>query len=139
MINALMAAVLMAGAAPAIQVDVGRIDPRALPALKAKDRLLPTPVMVGDVERMLADGKCRFDGQSPTRFDITVPYAVLVDPDGKTRHVVVQDSGCQPLETYVGLLVLELARQGDFALSAGPKPRWYASELNFNLDDAPTN
>lgn len=139
MIDALIAAILMAGAAPALQVDVGRIDRRALPALKAKDRPLPTPIMVGDVEKMLAAGKCRFNGQSPTRFDITVPYAVLIDPDGKTRHVVVQESGCKPLETYVGLLVVELARQGDFVPSAGPRPRWYASELNFNLDDAPTN
>ncbi|MEO6114318.1 MAG: hypothetical protein ABIP07_07745 [Sphingomicrobium sp.] len=134
MINALIAAVLLAGAAPGIQVDVGRIDRSALPVLKARNRPLPTPMMVGDVANMLARGKCRFSGQSPTRFDITVPYAVLVEPDGRSRHVVVQETGCIPLESYVGLLVLEMARQGDFAQSAGPKPRWYASELNFNLE-----
>lgn len=139
MIEALIAAVSLAGAAPAVQVDVGRIDRNALPALVAKERALPTPVMVGDVENMLASGKCKFSGQSATRFDITVPYALLVETDGSARRVVVQETGCKPLESYVGLLVIEMARQGDFAQSAGPKPRWYASELNFNLNSTPTN
>jgi hypothetical protein len=139
MIDALIAMVSLAGAAPAVQVDVGRIDRKALPALIAKERALPTPVMVGDVENMLASGTCTFSGQSPTRFDITVPYALLVESDGSAYHVVVQETGCKPLESYVGLLVIEMARQGDFAKSAGPKPRWYASELNFNLNAYPTN
>jgi hypothetical protein len=133
MINALISAALLAGAPTGIQVDVGQIKRNALPELKTTDRPLPTPTMVEDVEKMLASGKCRFSGQSPTRFDITVPYAVMVEPDGTSRRVVVQETGCKPLEAYVGLLVLEMARQGDFAKSAGPKTRWYASEINFNL------
>lgn len=133
MISTLVSALFLAGVSPGVQIDVGRIDRSALPLLRTAKRDLPTANMVGDVEKMLSSGMCRFSGQSPTDFDITVPYAVLIEPDGKTRRVVVQDVGCSPLESYVGLLVLELARQGDFARSVGPKPLWYASEINFNL------
>lgn len=133
MMNALIAAALLAGADPGIQVDVGRFDQKALPVLQAVDRLLPTPNMVRDVEEMLESGTCKFSGQSANRFDITVPYAVLVEPDGTSSRVVVQETGCEQLESYVGLLVLEMARQGDFVKSGGQQARWYTSELNFNL------
>ena len=133
MINALIAAAALAGNAPEVKVDVGQIDAKRLPALIAVNRPLPTPTMVGNVAKMLTSGKCRFTGQTARSFDITVPYAVLVEPDGNSRHVVVQETGCQALEGYVGLLVLQMARHGDFAKSAGPEARWYASELNFNL------
>jgi hypothetical protein len=133
MINAMIAVALL-GSAPGGQVDVGRINQNSLPSLKAVERSLPTAGMVERVERILESGQCTLQGQTARRFDITVPYAVLVEPDGSAGRVVVQETGCEPLESYVGLVVLTLAREGDFAKSRGPQARWFTSEINFNLE-----
>jgi hypothetical protein len=134
MIHALLSAALLAGAAPSdIKVDVGRADWKALPQIHAVQRELPTPNMVSQVEQILASGKCSLPGQSQTHFDITVPFAAFVEPDGSTRHVVVGETGCADLETYVGLLVLERARQRDFMPTGRRGAHWFAGEMNFNL------
>ena len=58
---------------------------------------------------------------------------MLVEPDGSAARVVVAEIGCAPLESYAGLVVLELARKGDFASTGEKKAKWYGSILNFNL------
>lgn len=131
MLGAIAAAMLVGTATGPIQVDVGKADWSSMPPLRAVERPLPTPAMVGKVEEMLQSGQCTISGQSAKRFDIRVPYAVLVEPDGSARRVVVAESGCAPLESLVGLVVLTLAQQGDFRASGEASPRWYASELNF--------
>jgi len=135
MIGSILAAAFLMGASPAdeVTVDVGRADWSTLPALKRAGRRLPTPMMVEKVEELLSSGKCRLKGQSAKRFDITVPYAVLVKPDGSSTNVIVGETGCAELESLVGLVVLELAREGEFRPSGDRQPRWLASALNFNL------
>ncbi|HEX8214168.1 MAG TPA: hypothetical protein VF582_01705 [Allosphingosinicella sp.] len=134
MLNSLIAAALFASApASGVQVDVGRANWKAMPALKAAPRALPTSAMVEHVEDLLRSGDCRLAGQAANRFDFTVPYAALVEPDGTLRQVVVAETGCEKLETFVGLVVLQLAKEGDFSQTGEPKARWYSSEINFNL------
>jgi hypothetical protein len=134
MLSSVLAAALLAGApAPELQVDVGRANWEALPPLRGVQRAFPTAEMVDKVEAMLGQSDCRIRGQSRSRFDFDVPYAVQVNPDGSASHVIVADLGCPALESYVGLVVLELARQGDFRASGGSRAQWYASSINFNL------
>jgi hypothetical protein len=114
-------------------VDVGRANWKALPALKAAPRAFPTSTMVEKVEQLLESGACRLSGQSARRFDVTVPYAALVEPDGTLRQVVVAETGCAELETYVGRVVIAMADDGDLVRTGEPKARWYSSEINFNL------
>jgi len=134
MLSPILLSALLAGAAPApIQVDVGHANWSTMPGLERIDRMLPTPSMVDRVQALLGS-KCRMPGQRRGRFNITVPYAVLVNPDGTASHVVVGETGCADLESYVGLIVLELARNGDFRPSGGAAPRWMSSEINFNLN-----
>ena len=134
MLGSIVAAMLLGTSPGPIQVDVGRVKWDALPALHAVDRRLPPPAMEGQVERILQSGKCSISGQTARRFDITVPYAVLVEPDGTARRVVVGETGCAPLESYVGLVVLTMAEEGDFRPSGQSKARWYASELSFTQE-----
>lgn len=134
MLGSMLAAMLLGTSPGPIQVDVGRADWDSMPALQAVDRRLPTPSMVGQVERILQSGGCSISGQTARRFDITVPYAVLVEPDGSARRVVVGETGCAPLESYVGLVVLTMAEAGDFKPSGQSKARWYASELSFTQE-----
>lgn len=133
MISALITANLLFVASQGVQVDVGRADWKAMPPLIKVARNLPMVQMVDRVEDILRSGQCQLSGQSPKRFDITIPYAALVEPDGTSTHVVVQDTGCAPLETLVGTIVLQMAAEGDFKKTGEAKARWYASELNFNL------
>lgn len=134
MLGSIFTALLLASANGPIQVDVGRVEWSKMPALNAVERRLPTAEMVGNVEKMLVSGQCALKGQTARKFDITVPFAVLVEPDGSARRVVVGETGCAPLESYVGLVVLTRAEEGDFRPSGGAKARWYASELNFTQE-----
>ncbi len=136
MISSILAAAFLMGASPAeeIRVDVGRANWSTLPPLKRTGTPLPTPAMVEKVEDLLASGKCKLEGQSAKRFDITVPYAVLLKPDGSTNRVIVAETGCAELESLVGLVVLDLARLGEFRPSGAGQPRWLASSMNFNLE-----
>ena len=134
MLSAILAAAFLAGApAPELKVDVGQANWASLPQLRAVARGFPTADMVTKVHDMLGRDGCSVPGQRKVDFDFDVPYAVKVNPDGSADHVIVADMHCPPLESYVGLIVLELARRGDFRASAGSQPTWYASSLNFNL------
>jgi hypothetical protein len=133
MMEPILAALLLASAGPAIQVDVGRANWNAMLPLRAEQRDLPTPEMVGRVQEMLSSGECRLAGQTPRRFDLTIPFAVLVEPDGRPQRIVIAESGCAALETYVGRVVLAMAGAGDFKRTGQPSARWFASAVNFNL------
>jgi hypothetical protein len=133
MLGPIATTLLLASVSGPIQVDVGRANWSTLPPLRAVQRVLPSPDMVDRVETMLETGTCKLEGQTAKKFDITIPYAVLLEPDGKAKRVVVAETGCAELETYVGVIVTAMAREGDFQPTREAKARWFASELNFNL------
>jgi hypothetical protein len=138
MLLSLSAALLVAGAVPdpaPASVQAGRADWNKFPALQKAVRSHPTRSMVDRVSEMLRSEQCSLPGQSPSKFDITVPYLVLVRPDGAAERVVVADLGCPTLETYVGSIVLKLSELGDFRPTGHERPTWYSSKLNFNLRD----
>jgi hypothetical protein len=126
---------LILAAAPALaqNVDVGQINWSKLPALKEKPSRLDYADLALRVETLLQTGDCNIRGQSPKRFDITVPYAVLVEPSGKVSRVVVSKMNCAGIEMLVGHAVLARADVGDYLPTGETKPRWYASALNFTL------
>jgi hypothetical protein len=72
-------------------------------------------------------------GASPRRFDITVPYAVLIEPNGKVSRIVVSQTNCTGVETLAGETVLARSDAGDFLPTGEAKARWYVSALNFTL------
>jgi hypothetical protein len=129
----LIAAMLLAGAAQSdIRVDVGEVDLSTLPALEQSGPELPTRAMVARVERILASGHCKIRGNTSRRFDIDVPFALLIEPDGKANQVVVTDLGCPELESFAGIIALELANRGHLSGTNAAKAQWYGSTLNFN-------
>lgn len=136
-----IASALLAAAQPApaavpaasVQVDVGRFDPATFPEAEMRERRMPHHIMLTRVEDILRERRCRLEGQSHRRFDIRVPYVVMLAPDGTPTRFVVADIGCQPLESFVGRVILELARVGDFRPTGAGEPQWYRSELRFIL------
>jgi len=131
---AFLSMLLAAGPAAAdVKVEIGRGKFDALPQLTL-ERPLPTSDMVARVERILASGKCRNLGVKPTAFDITVPYAIQLNPDGTTSHVIVGDRGCPEIETLVGQAVVQLVGMGDYKGKGASTTRWYGGEINFTLE-----
>jgi hypothetical protein len=116
-----------------VQIDVGQAQWATFPDLRPAPRNLPTGAMLTRVESILKDRECEMRGQSHRRFDITVPWLVQVEPDGRLSRLVVADMGCRPLEVYVATLIVALAQRGDIRPPAAREQRLYASEFNFNL------
>lgn len=116
-----------------IRIDVGTTNWSQFPQLVPEPRDLPTGEMLVRMERMLRDRECVMQGQSPRRFDITVPWLVQVEPDGRLSRLVIADTGCRALEVYVADLIINLAARGDIRPPAAPERRVYASDFNFNL------
>ena len=56
-----------------------------------------------------------------------------LEPDGRVSEVVVTDMNCAPLEFYVGSMVRELNRRGDYRPTGAPNARWYMSEARFTV------
>ena len=138
MLLSLTAALLIAGTAQAsapAAVEAGRADWDKFPALQKAARSHPTSGMVDRVAEILRSEQCSLPGQSPQKFDITVPYLVLVRPDGAAERIVVADLGCPSLETFAGAIVQKLGELGDFRPTGKERPAWYSSKLNFNLRD----
>ena len=123
--------VLEAGVGQAIQVGSAKWD--TLPPLKEKAAHLPYSRLVPAVEDILRKGECQIPGQSPKTFDIVVPFAVLVEPDGKANQVLVPADTCAPIGSLVGMVALSRARRGDYLPTNESKARWYSSSINFTV------
>jgi hypothetical protein len=126
--------ILAAAAMSGIPVDVGRFDQSQFPNATKVERRMPHAELTHRVDRILAAGQCELPGQSKMRYNINVPYAVLMQPSGEVTRVVVKEIGCAPIELLVGQVALELSRAGDFRTSHQQGERWYVSELHFARD-----
>lgn len=129
---------LLQPAAPAvpavdIDVDVGRFDPADFPELIRLNRRMPENEMHRRVEAMVADGRCTLEGATERRFNIVVPFAILMQADGTPDTVVVHEAGCEALEILVGEIVLAQLRRGDFRPQHEEGERWYVSEIGFAM------
>lgn len=114
-----------------IPIAVGNFETATLPPLIKVDRVLPHATMTKRVEEILAKGECTLDGQSATNFDLVIPYAVLLKPDGAIAKVVVHDTGCQPLTQLVAEVVVAQAGRGDFVRPDPLAEQWFGSEIYF--------
>ena len=114
-------------------LQVGSAKWDSLPRLDERPTYLPYTLLIDSVEEMLRKKECVLPDQSARSFDIEVPFAVLVEPDGSANRVLVGQVNCAPLESLVGMTALARARRGDFKPTGEAKPRWYGSRINFTL------
>jgi hypothetical protein len=126
----MVASLLLLASAASVPIDVGRFDPADFPNAQKVERRMPHSYMNERIEKVLARGECQLPGQTAQRFDIDIPYAVLMGPTGAAQRVVVKDVGCPAIETWVGQIAIELAKAGDFKPSSKGE-RWYVSEAYF--------
>ena len=139
MLIAILSGLLASTQAPAAPartapaVEVGRFNEAAFPEAAIRERRMPRDAMLSRVEEILRERNCRLEGQTHRSFDIRVPYVVKLEPDGTPTRFVVADMGCQPLESFVGRVVLELTRVGDFRPTGQSDAQWYRSEVRFTV------
>ena len=129
--SALLASTSVPAPATSPAVDVGRFDPATFPQAELRERRMPHHAMLSRIEEILRERQCRLQGQSHRIFDIRVPYVVMLEPDGTPTRFVVADIGCQPIEAFVGRVLLELARERDFRPTGANQANWYGNELRF--------
>lgn len=115
-------------------IDVGSANWDKLPALKAKQGHLPYKQLIETVEDMLRKEQCKLPGQTRRAFNIEVPYAVLVEPNGTAKRVLVPQLNCEGIQSLVGVTVLARAQRGDFEPTGEGKARWYGGRMNFTLE-----
>lgn len=128
----MLTALLMLASTPTYApLFVGRFDPADFPNAQKVERRMPHADLNHRIEKILSEKRCTIEGQTKSRFDIVVPYAVLMNPDGKPEKVVVKDLGCDPIERLVGEIGSELANAGDFKAAHNSGRQWYVSEAYF--------
>ncbi len=136
----MLSALLLILASPTYApIYVGKFDPADFPDAQKIERRMPHADLNNRIEKILSEKRCTIEGQTKTRFDIVVPYAVLMDASGKPERVVVKDLGCAPIERLVGEIGSELANAGDFKAARSGTRSWYVSEAYFtrlNEEDA---
>lgn len=131
---ALAAAVLLAGS-PGVPVAIGNFQTASLPPLTKVERALPHSDMTKRVQKLLASGECRLQGQRPERFDVIVPYAIRLDSAATATKVVVHETGCQPLSMLVAQIVVAQAARGDFKMRPGAAEQWFGSDVYFKMGE----
>jgi hypothetical protein len=130
-IGLLLAIAMLAVPAAAQTVQTGRGDFARFPALKKKNRPLELSRLIAWTSDILATGQCRLRGQRPEKFDIDVPYAALVEPDGTVRRIIIAEIGCPALETMVGSTVVEMVKRGDVKPTGQDQAYWYGDRIAF--------
>jgi hypothetical protein len=128
----MLLSLLLAASSPTYApIFVGRFDPADFPNAQKVERRMPHAAMNSRVEDILAND-CKLPGQSKIKYNITVPYAVLLDPAGKAQKVVVKDISCPSMEKLVGQIGSQLATHGDFKVVHSEGERWYVSDVYFS-------
>ncbi|TFI57665.1 hypothetical protein E2493_14175 [Sphingomonas parva] len=114
-------------------LQVGSANWEKMPDLKVNMKYVPYTQLVAIAEEIFRTKQCTLPGQTAKAFDLTVPYAALVEPNGKTQRVLVSGVGCTPIETLVGMTVLSLSERGDIRSTGEAKARWFDGTLNLTL------
>ena len=102
-------------------LQTGTADWDKLPKLDAKGRL-PYLQLVVEVREALRKNACTLPGQTAKSFDLTIRYAVLLEPDGTARRVLVEDSGCASVNALVGLSAMARSDAAISGRRAPPRP-----------------
>lgn len=127
----MLVGLMMLTTAASVPVEVGRFDQTQFPNAKKIERRIPQAELVRRVDKIMAAKQCTIPGQVKDKYNIVVPYAVLMEPDGQASKIVVKDTGCEPIEILVGQVANELIRAGDFRKNQNDVERWYVSEVYF--------
>lgn len=126
----------LATAAAAQKVETGVTDWNGLVPARIGINTVDYSRLVRWTAQELKDPACRKNGWRPDNFEIEEPYAVLLEPDGTVRRIIVKEMGCPALDTVVGSTLVDMARRGKFKPTGQPEPLWFGGRLSFAVSEA---
>ena len=135
---AFLAVSLAALAAPATAqtVETGTTEWDKLPAVKMGADDVDYNRLVRWAATELAKPECKGTGMRPTKFDIDEPYAVLLEPNGAVKRIIVREMGCPGLNTVIGSTLADMAKRGKFRPTGQAQPYWYGGRLSFAASES---
>ena|SRR5438309_6786948 len=126
-----LAAIAMTAASAQI-VEVGTADWDNLPRARVTDNI--NFVELGDwIEKVVESKACRHSGMRPHRWRIDEPYAVLLEPDGTVKRIVVHESACPGVDFIVGLTLQALSKKHKFRPTGQDSARWFGGRIDFGV------
>ena len=130
---AFLAVSLAALAAPAAAqtVETGTTEWDKLPPAKIGSDDVDYNRLVRWAATELANPACKGTGMRPTKFDIDEPYAVLVEPTGEVKRIIVREMGCPGLNTVIGSTLVDMVKRGKFRPTGQQQTLWYGGRLSF--------
>jgi hypothetical protein len=130
----ILAMAALAAPASGQTVQTGRGEFAKFPQLRKKNIPMDYNLLIAWTSSILAKGECRIRGQRPEKFDIDVPYAALVEPDGTVKRIIIAEMGCPPLETMVGSTIVEMVKRGDVKPTGQAQALWFGDRISFARD-----
>lgn len=129
----LLGLALLAAPSAAQQVEVAEGNWSAIPEVRSAGHGRMSDRALDSAAALLGRGGACATGTS--RIDMTVPFLLEFDPDGKgVRRVVVRRSGCAELEKLIGGVVLTLAKQGEYRPTGENMAHWYRGQISFAIN-----
>ena len=132
MLAALISAMMMTSTPATLPtVETGVTEWSKLPKVKKRDRALELSPMIDWTQKALASGECKIKGMNERKFDVDVPYAVLVEPNGTVKRIVIAETGCSSLNTLIGSTIFDWVQKGDFKPTGEDEPLWFGDRIAF--------
>jgi hypothetical protein len=123
-------AALAASAATAQAVETGTADWDKLPRARVASGV-DYQSLANLAEQVVESKACRDAGWRPERFNIDEPYAVLLEPDGSVKRIVIRETACPGIDYVVGLMLQALSQKHKFHATGDARPRWYGGRIAF--------
>jgi hypothetical protein len=131
-----IAVAALAAPAAAQTVETGTTEWDKLPAAKMGTDDVDYNRLVRWAATELGKPECKVPGMRPTKFDIDEPYAVLLEPNGNVKRIIVKEMGCPGLNTVIGSTLADLAKRGKFRPTGQPQTLWFGGRLSFAASEA---
>ena len=125
-------ALVLAMPAAAQVVETGKADWDRLPPARIKGDL-DYQKLSRWAEQVVESKACRDAGWRPERFRVDEPFAVLLEPDGTVKRIVIAETSCPGIDYVVGLHLQALSEAHRFRPTGTAAARWYGGRVVFEV------
>ena len=132
----LIALALLLGSfqASAATVEVVTGDWSDLPLLRHRGFENISPTAVASIHEVIRNGTCTLPGQNKRKLDMTVPFAVRFEPNGRLDKIILPKMNCAPVESIMARVLLDLVQSGEYRSTGENQTGWYRSEISFSSE-----
>lgn len=119
--------------ASAQRVEVADGDWSDFPTLEKSQTVSLGDGAMGDIDRLVAAGKCSKIGNKK-RIRMEIPFIAQFTPEGTVERVMLQRIGCPEVETIAANAALYAAKWGRIKPGDSNAAGWYRGFVSYILD-----